>query len=94
MTNETLRKAVAIGKYLRFCRKRKRMTQKDLAADLGMPRSTLSEWEHGRNARQMVRFLAALEAVEAPLIHIPELEAIMDPAENKTLRALVQDTGS
>ena len=93
MTIKTQRKAAALGLHIAYQRRRNCMTQKDLASRVGLPRSTLSEWEHGNNSAQTVRFLDLLAAVKSPLIHNTELEALSDPAANKGLRRPVQNTG-
>lgn len=93
MTNKIQRKATDLGRHIAYQRRRNCMTQKDLAAQIGMPRQTLCEWEKGNNSAQAVRVLEVLVAVNSPLIHNTELEALSDPAENKGLSEPVQNTG-
>lgn len=68
MTSET-----RVGITIQRARQRKRLTQAALAAELGVDRATVADWERGRHFPQ--RYAGALEELLGIEIPAPETAA-------------------
>ena len=75
------------GRYIAACRKKKKMTQKDLAGRLGVTNKAVSKWETGQGMPDISVLLELARVLDVPV------EAILEggPAETETVQPALQE---
>ena len=75
------------GRYIAACRKKKKMTQKDLADRLGVTNKAVSKWETGQGMPDISALLELARVLDVPV------EAILEggPAETETVQPALQE---
>ena len=87
------------GRYIAACRKKKKMTQKDLADRLGVTNKAVSKWETGQGMPDISVLLELARILEVPVEAIleggpseTEIEAV-HPEEKDGFRYLLEGAG-
>lgn len=76
-----IRSATDVGEIVRAARRRRRMTQSDLALAAGVSRRWIVDLEAGKPRAEFALVLAVLEALGTPLIaQTPEAPTVNDGA--------------
>ena len=75
------------GRYIAACRKKKKMTQKDLADRLGVTNKAVSKWETGQGMPDISVLLELARVLDVPV------EAILEggPAESESVQPALQE---